>query len=100
MEKQTKIILGLGLTGVAAYLFFKPKNLPSKNVIYNASGESYSDANAKTKATSQPKVKVVAPKRMDSVEILFRGTVLPVSTELIGRTFGEKPKKWWQKLFS
>lgn len=98
MEKQTKIILGLGLTGVAAYLFFKPKNLPSKNVIYNASGESYSDANAKTIAKAKPKMS--SPKKMDSIEFLFRGTVLPISTELIGSTFGEKPKKWWQKLFS
>ena len=49
MEKQTKILVGLGLTGLTAYLFFKPKNIPIKNIIDNASGESYSDANAKQK---------------------------------------------------
>lgn len=98
MEKQTKIILGLGLTGVVAYLFFKPKNLRSKNVIYNASGESYSDANAKTKAKAKPKM--IQPKKMDPVDTFFKRTVPAVGGEIIGQTFGETPKKWWQKLFS
>ena len=95
MEKQTKIILGLGLTGVVAYLFFKPKNIPLKNIIDNASGESYNDANAKTKV--KPKVII---KKMDPVDSFFKRTVPAVGGELIGQTFGEKPKKWWQKLFS
>jgi UDP-N-acetylmuramoylalanine-D-glutamate ligase len=45
MNNNTKIILGLGVTGVIAYLILKPKSLPVK--VNKTSEEDYKNANAK-----------------------------------------------------
>ena len=81
MNKNTKILIGVGVTAAAAYLIFrKPK---------------YQNANAKAKvyAKSLPK----KPKR-DAYDWLYDTTNL-VADEMIKDTPLQKAKKWLSSFF-
>jgi hypothetical protein len=94
MNNQTKIILGLGMTSIAAYLIFKQKSVPA--MIDNTSGNDYESANAQVIKKIQYKPKA---KKMISGIDWFIQTGQGAANLLIKDTVLEKPKTWWQKLF-
>lgn len=95
MNNQTKIILGLGVTGVAAYLIFKQKSVPK--MINKTSGNDYQSANAQVvkKVQAKPKIKKITDP-IDYFIYLGKGT----ADILVKDTILEKPKNWLQRLFS
>jgi hypothetical protein len=95
MNNQTKIILGLGVTGVAAYLIFKQKSIPK--MINKTSGSDYQSANAQVVKKVQAKPK---PKKMNDPIDWFIQTGQGAANLLIKDTVLEKPKNWLQRLFS
>ncbi len=93
MNNNTKIILGLGVTGVIAYLILKPKSLPVK--VNKTSEEDYKNANAKIAKKIQPK-----PKKISDPIDYFIHLGKGAANQMIQGTSLEKPKNWLQRLFS